>query len=165
MGKPAPRSTLPARRSEAGFSLLEIMVSLAILALAVTLVGVAFGRSSVGFRFDAAAQELALNLREAQARALRSGKDVALVIDVDLRQFRLQNDLPVQLPENVTLNVTSAGEVMASSRRPVISFAPDGSSTGGSITLTLEDRSTTISIDWLTGAVTTASGDGDAART
>jgi general secretion pathway protein H len=163
MGKPERES--PAGRSEAGFSLLEIMVALAILALAVTLVGVAFGRSSVGFRFEAAAQELALNLREAQARALRSGKDVALMIDVDLRQFRLQNDPPVQLPENVLLNVTSAGEVMASSRRPVISFAPDGGSTGGSITLSLEDRSTTIRVDWLTGSVTTVSGDGNAAET
>lgn len=165
MRKRAPETRFPAGHSEAGFSLLELMVALVILALAVTLVGVAFSRSSVGFRFDAAAQELALNLREAQARALRSGKDVALVMDVDTRLYRLQEDPPVQLPETVTLNVVSAGEVMASSRQPVISFAPDGSSTGGSITLTHEDRSTTISIDWLTGAVTTSSGDGDAART
>lgn len=165
MCKAAPETGFPAGRSDAGFSLLEIMVALAILALAVTLVGVAFGRSSVGIRFDAAAQELALNLREAQARALRSGKDIALVMDVDTRLYRLQEDPPVQLPEGVTLNVVSAGEVMASSRQPVISFSPDGGSTGGSITLSLEDRSTTISIDWLTGAVTTATGDGNAAET
>ena len=126
---------------------------------------VAFGRSSVSFRFDAAAQELALNLREAHARALRSGKDVALVIDVDTRLYQLEHGPEVQLPEGVGLNVISAGEVMASSRKPVISFAPDGGSTGGAITLSLEDRSTTISVDWLTGAVTTASGGGDAPQT
>lgn len=165
MSKPAPDTRAAARRGEAGFSLLEIMIALAILALAVTLVGVAFGRSSVGFRFDAAAQELALNLREAQARALRSGKDVALVIDVDTGLYRLQDDPQVQLPEGVGLDVISAGEVMASSRKPVISFSPDGGSTGGAITLSLEDRSTTINVDWLTGAVTTASGGGDAPQT
>jgi general secretion pathway protein H len=165
MDKPAPDRKDAARRGEAGFSLLEIMVALVILALSVALVGAAFSRTSVGFRFDAAAQELALNLREAQARALRSGRDVALVIDVDTRLYRLQEDPEVQLPEGIALNVISAGEVMASSRRPVISFAPDGGSTGGAITLSLEDRSTTISIDWLTGAVTTASGGVDAPQT
>ncbi|MEY4784931.1 MAG: hypothetical protein RIR41_2866 [Pseudomonadota bacterium] len=165
MIKPAPDRKDAARRGEAGFSLLEIMIALAILALSVALVGAAFGRSSVGFRFDAAAQELALSLREAQARALRSGRDVALVIDVDTRLYRLQEDPEVQLPEGIALNVMSAGEVMASSRRPVISFAPDGGSTGGAIRLSLEDRSTTISIDWLTGAVTTASGGVNAPQT
>jgi len=165
MIKPATDRKDAARRGEAGFSLLEIMIALAILALSVALVGAAFGRSSVGFRFDAAAQELALSLREAQARALRSGRDVALVIDVDTRLYRLQEDPEVQLPEGIALNVMSAGEVMASSRRPVISFAPDGGSTGGAIRLSLEDRSTTISIDWLTGAVTTASGGVNAPQT
>ncbi len=165
MIKPATDRMDAARRGEAGFSLLEIMIALAILALSVALVGAAFGRSSVGFRFDAAAQELALSLREAQARALRSGRDVALVIDVDTRLYRLQEDPEVQLPEGIALNVMSAGEVMASSRRPVISFAPDGGSTGGAIRLSLEDRSTTISIDWLTGAVTTASGGVNAPQT
>lgn len=165
MIEPAPDRKEAARRGEAGFSLLEIMIALAILALSVALVGAAFGRSSIGFRFDATAQELTLNLREAQARALRSGRDVAIVIDVDTRRYRLQEDTEVQMPEGIALNVISAGEVMASSRRPVISFAPDGGSTGGAITLSLEDRSTTISIDWLTGAVTTVSGGVDAPQT
>lgn len=165
MNTPAPHKDIATGRKDVGFSLLEIMVALVILALSVTLVGVAFGRSSVGFRFEAAAQELALSLREAKARALRSGKDVALVIDVDTRAYRLQSDQPVQLPPDIDLSVVSAGEVMATTRRPVISFAPDGGSTGGSIRLTLDDRSSTISIDWLTGAITLAAGGGDEADT
>jgi general secretion pathway protein H len=165
MNKPAPDIKVAARRSDAGFSLLEMMIALAILALAVTVVGVAFGRSSIGYRFEAATQELALNLREAKARALRSGTDVALVIDVDTRLYRLQSDQPVQLPADVNLSVVSAGEVMATSRRPVISFSPDGGSTGGSITLSFEDRSTTITVDWLTGTVAVATGDGNEAET
>jgi general secretion pathway protein H len=156
----ARRSSLSSKERasrEAGFSLLEMLIALAILALAVTLVGVAFSRSSAGFRFEAAAQELALNLREAQARALRSGRDVAVVIDVDSRIYRLQADAPVQLPATAEITVVSAGEAMTSSRRPVISFSPEGGSTGGAITLVQDDRRAVISIDWLTGAVALAS--------
>jgi len=165
MSKPAPAKKVIPKQKDAGFSLLEMMIALAILTLAVTVVGVAFGRSSASYRFEAAAQELAMNLREARARALRSGTDVALVIDVDTRLYRLGADQPVQLPSDVGLSVVSAGEVMATARRPVISFSPDGGSTGGAITLSLEDRSTTVNVDWLTGAVEIASGGGNEAET
>lgn len=148
------------KRRDAGFSLLEMMIALAILALASTIAGVAFSRSSVGFRFDAAAQELALSLREAQARALRSGRDVALTIDVDKRSYRLQADPTVELPSEAELRVVSAGEAMAG-RQPAIIFSPEGGSTGGSITMRLQDRSAVITIDWLTGAVTLAEGGAD----
>jgi general secretion pathway protein H len=140
-------------KRDQGFSLLEILIALAILALAMTVVGVSFARSSVTFRFEAASEQLALDLREAQARALRSGKDVAVVIDVDNRTYRLQQDAPVQLVPEIAMRVVSAGQVMQAGRQPAFSFMPDGGSSGGSITLSLEDRISTITVDWLTGAV------------
>jgi len=160
MAEPAARQKSSLIRGEAGFSLLELLIALAILALATTIAGVAFSRSSAGFRFDAAVQELALDLREAQARALRSGQDVALAIDLDKRTYRLQSDPSVQLPPDVELRVVSAGEAMAGSR-PAIIFSPEGGSTGGAITMRFQDRSAVIAIDWLTGAVTLAEGAGD----
>lgn len=147
-----PDNRAGAAAPEAGFSLLEILIALAILALAMTVVGVSFGRSGVGYRFEAAAQDLALSLREAQVRALRSGRDVAVAIDVDARTYSLQRETAVQLPAEMGVEVVSAGQLMDAGK-PVFSFMPDGGSSGGAITLTLQGHEATINIDWLTGAV------------
>jgi general secretion pathway protein H len=148
---------------DAGFSLLEIMVALAIIALAMTLVGVGFARSSAGFRFDAAAQDLMQTLREAQARALRTGREVAVVIDVDNHSYQLAQDTPVQLPADAGLRVVSAGQAMMESHHPAFAFMPDGGSTGGSVTLTAQGRTAVVAVDWLTGAVGMSKGDASAA--
>lgn len=158
MERPQPHE-MTAR--DAGFSLLEIMIALAILALAVGLVGIGFARSSAGFRFDAAVQDLSLSLREANARALRSGRDVAVVLDVTGRQYQLSQDQPVNLPDGAGVKVISGGEVMTTTNKPAIIFYPNGGSSGGSVTLTEQDRAATVSVDWLTGAVTIASGGGN----
>ena len=149
------------RDREAGFSLLEIMIALAILALATALVGVAFARSSTGFRFEAAAQDLTLTLREAHARALRSGRDIAVVLDVDAHTYQLHADRPIDIPNDTAIRVVSASQAMTSTRRPAFSFSPDGGSTGGSIVLSQADRSATITVDWLTGAVEMTTGGAD----
>ncbi len=150
---------------DAGFSLLEIMIALAILALAVGVVGVGFARSSAGFRFDSTMQDLALSLREANARALRTGREIAVVIDVNGRRYQLQQDQPVALPDDAGVRVVSGGQVMNAARQPAIIFYPNGGSSGGSITLTQQDRSATVSVDWLTGEVGIASGGADGPTT
>ena len=52
---------------------------------------------------------------------------------------------------------------MNAARQPAIIFYPNGGSSGGAITLTEQDRSATVSVDWLTGAVgITNGGENDA---
>lgn len=148
---------------QAGFSLLEIIIALAIMALGVAMVSVAFMRSNEGFRFDESVRALALDLKNAQTQAMRSGRDVALVIDVDARTYALGNGATQALPSTAKLRVTSAGEVLAAEGKPAFVFSPDGGSTGGQIEMSITDRAATVEVDWLTGDVRVVEGGGDAA--
>lgn len=159
------RSFPPRADREAGYSLLEIMIALVILALAAAMVSVAFAGAGSGMRFEESARNLAAGAREAQLRALRTGRDVSLVIDVDQRAFAVSGDPWMRLPADVSLRVTSAGEHFAAQRRPAFVFAPDGGSTGGTIEMSRLDRKATIRIDWLTGETTVIYGGADAAPT
>ncbi len=148
---------------QAGFSLLEIIIALAIMALGVALVSTAFMRSNEGLRFDESVRALALDFKNAQTQAMRSGRDVAVVIDVDSRTYSLGGAAEQALPSSAKLRVTSAGEVLAGEGKPAFVFSPDGGSTGGSVELSITDRAATIEIDWLTGNVRVLDGGDDAA--
>lgn len=155
----------PRTDREAGFSLLEIMIALVILALAAAMVSVAFAGAGSGMRFEETARNLAAGAREAQLRALRTGRDVPLIIDVDQRAYAVAGDQWIRLPDDVSLRVTSAAEHFAAQRRPAFVFAPDGGSSGGTIEMSRPDRIATITIDWLTGETTVTYGGTDAAPT
>jgi len=151
-GARAPRNYATANR-ESGFSLLEVVVAFTIATLAITIIGVSFARSSAGMRFDDSVQHLVLALKEAQTRSLRSGRDVALVLDIDERTFAVGDGPSVALPADVGLRVIFAYESSTVERNPAFVFSPDGGATGGSIELLEQERTTAIWIDWLTGSI------------
>jgi general secretion pathway protein H len=162
MSTPANPINRASGHRQAGFSLLEIVIALAIMALGVALVSTAFMRSNEGLRFDESVRALALDLKNAQTQAMRSGRDVALVIDVDARTYSLGDAAQQALPPSANLRVTSAGEVIAADGKPAFVFSPDGGSTGGRIEMSIPDRSAALEIDWLTGDVRVLEGGRDA---
>jgi len=58
------------------------------------------------------------------------------------------------LPSDATVHVESAAEAGDQSGIARIGYFPDGSSSGGNITLSEARRSARVDVDWLTGAVT-----------
>ncbi len=133
----------------AGFSLLELMIALAILALAISVVSASVARRSPGAELRQVSAELSGLLREARLTASETGAPVTIVFDARNRRFSLENSDLLALPEGTDAEVVSSSSL----GQPGIKFWPHGGSTGGAITLrtgTLQER---IEVDWLTSRI------------
>ena len=142
-------------KRERGFTLLEMMVVLVIAAIAyAVLLSAPLGKASAA-DLKAAARTLASGLRQAQSTAMATRKDAVLTIDVESREYVTTLDTtPRKLPENLELKLYAAQSEVSSERRGSIRFYPDGSSTGGRITVSSGERKYLVDVDWLTGRVT-----------
>jgi general secretion pathway protein H len=144
-----------ARRGR-GFTLIEVVVTLAILGLALMLVAGFKAPWSSGLGLRGIASELAAGLRLARSEAIASNRPVALDIDLAGHRYRVGSGTERPLPSNVSIELlTIAGESRAADVGD-IRFNPDGSSTGGRISLADGRRRMAVGVDWLTGRVTVA---------
>jgi general secretion pathway protein H len=141
-------------KRERGFTLLEIMIVMVIAAIAyAALLSGPLGKASAA-DLKAAARTLASGLRQAQTTAMATRKDAVLTIDVESREFVTTIDTtPRKLPDNLELKLYAAQSEVSSERRGSIRFYPDGSSTGGRITVSSGERKFLVDVDWLTGRV------------
>jgi general secretion pathway protein H len=131
-----------------------MMVVLVIAAIAyAVLLSAPLGKASAA-DLKAAARTLASGLRQAQTTAMATRKDAVLTIDVESREYVTTLDTtPRKLPENLELKLYAAQSEVSSERRGSIRFYPDGSSTGGRITVGAGERKYLVDVDWLTGRV------------
>jgi general secretion pathway protein H len=143
-------------RFKAGFTLLELIVVLAILALGFAYVAPNFARNLESVRFKSAVREVALELRRARGQALSQGKEVVFWVDVTGAKFGVDQDQPKPLPKTVELTLDTAETELIAPGRGGIRFFPDGSSTGGRIVLRCGGQAKRVDVNWLTGRVSIA---------
>jgi general secretion pathway protein H len=140
-------------RTETGFTLLEVIVVLVLGAIIyAVLLSAPLGKASAA-DLKAAARTLASGLRQAQSTAMATRRDALLTLDVESREFVSSGDSPRRLPDNIDLKLYAAQSEVVSERRGSIRFYPDGSSTGGRITVASGERKYLVDVDWLTGRV------------
>ncbi|HET7548377.1 MAG TPA: GspH/FimT family protein [Usitatibacter sp.] len=141
-------------RKAAGFTLLELIV---VLVLAAAIYAVLLGvplRGGSSADLKAAARTLASALRQAQATAMATRHDATLTLDLEAREFRLPGEKDARkLPSDIDLKLYTAESEVTSERTGAIRFYPDGSSTGGRITVYSGPRQYLVDVDWLTGRV------------
>ena len=137
-----------------GFTLLELMVVLVIGAIAyVVILGVPLRGASTA-DLKAAARTLAAGLRQAQTTAMATRRDAILTLDLDAREFEVSGTAGARsLPRGIELKLYTAQTEAVSEKKGGIRFYPDGSSTGGRITVASGERKYLVDVDWITGRV------------
>ena len=130
-----------------GFTLLELLVVLAIAALAATLV-VPNVPGLIGSNRLAAATDTTLAvLREARARAIAAGEAVAVEFDSTTATYRFA-DKAQHISDDIAVELESI-----TGTRVSIRFYPDGASSGAVIRLIGASGDRFIAVDPLTGRI------------
>lgn len=135
-----------------GFTLLEILVVLMIIALMTTIVGLNL-RGKQGADLDSVGRTLVADLRYVRSRALVGSADSAITIDVAGRKY-FSRDAAIDrsLPQEISLAITVDKHDISGNRGSII-FYPDGSSSGGTIRLIKNGRQLEIVTTWLNGYI------------
>ena len=134
-----------------GFTLMELLVVLTILGLALLLAMPVLERTLPGLELRTEARTLASALRQARARAIGRNEEVTIVVDRQGAALKANGKQVVQL--NRKIDIAPLAEASLSPGVSEIRFFPDGTSTGGHLTLVLGERQKHVFVDWLTGAV------------
>jgi general secretion pathway protein H len=142
------------RGPEGGFTLLELLVVMGILALALVLVAPSLNRARLGLAVRSAAYELAAHLRSTRAAAQETNVERALTIDVEGHRYWAEGVVaPRQPPHGVAVDLTVPASERIGANAARVRFFPDGSSSGARVVLDEGRSSAAIRVDWLTGDV------------
>ena len=137
-----------------GFTLLELMVVLAIAAVMMTIVPPMISRALPGAELKSASRQLAAGLRMARNQALVSRRDARLILDLEKHRFEITGrKRSHSIPESLKIDLLTVESERLGDDRAGIRFFPEGGSTGGRITLTQGSRALGVDVDWLTGKV------------
>ena len=142
------------RRSAAsGYTLLELLVVLAVAGFIMAGVASYSTQSMPGTKLKSAAQRLADALRTAQATAVTDGTPVTVAISSSSGTYLVEpGGDATTLPSGTSLSFTP--DSFLPTKLPGVRFFPDGSAAGGEIVFTAGGRSFHITVDWLTSRVT-----------
>ena len=142
-------------RTAAGFTLIEMLVVLVILGLTVALIVSRGPARSTGFDLRATAGDIAQQLRLARSEAIATDRITRFTLDPAERRYETNGNVGPLLPPELALTMTT---VTGGTPRPLaaITFAPDGSSSGGRVVLVAGANTVAVVVDWLTGRVVIA---------
>jgi general secretion pathway protein H len=128
---------MQAKGNQTGFTLLEMIVVIVIMAMVAGLVLVKQPWHSVGFNADATVRALTNALRVARSRAIAQDRTVTVITAAG--GFSVDGRAAWKLPPEEALSATQ------------VVFTPDGGSTGGTILLVAGPRQIAVDVNWLTG--------------
>lgn len=137
-----------------GFTLLELTVVLLLMGLIAALAVPDFTGRWQEMQARRCVREMAAELRQARNHAM-SGQ-VETLVRIDLANRRLVSSAGGRaraLPAGVSIDVIAAGSETIGERVSGIRFYPDGSASGGRVSVSTERARLSVDVNWLTGKV------------
>ncbi len=151
---PGGRGGIP----QQGFTLLEILLVLVLMVMAAGLVLPALLNSGSA-QIRSSSRMLAAGLQRSREYAINQQRSAAMVVDVNQRTLNVPGQARSRrLAPELKLEVFTARSELLDEARAGIRFYPDGSSSGGRITMSRGSQQAYVDVDWLTGRVRVQSG-------
>ncbi len=137
-----------------GFTLLELLVVLAIMTLILAIVPPMLGNVLASSHVKSATRELAAGLKYARSQAINRQEEMTLSLHVDGKYFLVgKKRKQLDVPNDTTMTLITARSEQLSTKEGAIRFFPDGSSTGGQIKIKYASSEYIVDVNWLTGRV------------
>ncbi|MDH3611685.1 MAG: prepilin-type N-terminal cleavage/methylation domain-containing protein [Gammaproteobacteria bacterium] len=160
-------------RWAAGFTLLELLVVLAIAGMLVALVPAAVSTVVPGTKARVAALDLASTLRDARNLAISQSRTVDVEFDLESASYSIAGSPIQELPRGMALVIQERSGYVSETRRVArfpfdqqkmrtLRFYPDGSSSGVHVRLGPQDGGYIVAVDWLLGGASVSRASTDA---
>ncbi len=137
-----------------GFTLIEMLAVLAILAIVVLAFSFGSGKSIDTARFRALMVRTSAAISDGRADAIRSTQERVFYVDLKRRLMGYpKGGQLLAIPPGVDLTATVAQSEQYADGSVGIRFYPTGSSTGGTLAFAFRGQTYEIRVNWLTGNV------------
>jgi general secretion pathway protein H len=139
--------------ARSGFTLIEMIVVIAILGMMLALIGITLRPVSPATHARATAQEISGALRAARGLALTSNRSVFFTLELSPPGYQWGGQSHRSLPGDVSLGLLTGRDLVGSRTEGSIRFDPDGGSTGGRVSINGGGQLWWVGVDWLSGRV------------
>lgn len=142
------------REAEGGFTLIEMVCVIAIIAMLAAVLLPLVPRQTSRARLQAYAVEAATLLKADRIAAMRRGVDVTTLVDAGSRVIRSgTTSESIRIPDDVRFDALLPQSCRQRASLSTISFFANGMSCGGTIALTRLDAGYEVRVNWLTGRI------------
>jgi len=139
-----------------GFSLLEIIVVIGLIAVVMSLGAYALNKQLPGQQLRSSAKELAAELRFTKSQAMVTGEPQSFQINAKTGEWKGPKNHHGVLSKSMEIIATTARIEQPQDDVAAIKFFPDGAATGGRIVLQHDSAKWQVDVKWLTGEVRVA---------
>lgn len=144
----------PASRRIRGVTLLEMLLVIALIAVAGLLAAGVLTGGIDGMRLRSSAKQIASQLRFTRTQALASGQPQRFTLDPVRRRWQAPSGHHGDIPPGLDIRFTGARQAQRREQEGAIMFFPEGGATGGRIELQARQATWRIDVSWVTGEVT-----------